>query len=90
MAGYFELLDAPEGGYRVALVDDEDYLVAMSVTFPDGGAAARGIANIRAIAGAAVVKDRRHGHADLATVRAIRAEFAPEDEDGDTREAAEG
>ncbi|BAS12063.1 hypothetical protein AHiyo8_03660 [Arthrobacter sp. Hiyo8] len=36
MAGYFELMDAPDGGYRVALVDSEDYLVAMSVTFPDG------------------------------------------------------
>ncbi|MBB6402873.1 hypothetical protein [Arthrobacter sp. AZCC_0090] len=67
MAGYFDLMDAPEGGYRVALVDSEDYLVAMSVTFPDGSAAAKGIANIREIAGTAIVRDRRHGHDELTT-----------------------
>ena len=77
MAGYFELMDSPDGGYRVALIDSGDYLVAMSVTFPDGAAAARGIALIREIAGTGLVKDRRHGHDEVASMRRRHAARAP-------------
>ncbi|MGO4653044.1 DUF1508 domain-containing protein [Arthrobacter sp. 2RAF22] len=87
MAGYFELMDAPDGGYRVALVDSEDYLVAMSVTFPDGSAAAKGIASIREIAGTAMVRDRRHGHDELCTYRKRHA-ASPRHGAEDVRKAA--
>jgi uncharacterized protein YegP (UPF0339 family) len=88
MAGYFELMDAPDGGYRVALVDSEDYLVAMSVTFPDGAAAAKGIANIREIAASATVRDHRHGHDELATHRKRLAASAQHGEIERSRKAA--
>ncbi|GAB2708157.1 YegP family protein [Arthrobacter bambusae] len=76
MAGYFELMDAPDGGYMVALVDSENHLVAMSVTFPDGAAAAKGIANIREIAGTALVRGHRHGRDELAIHRKRHAASA--------------
>ena len=34
MAGYFELVDAPDGGYRVRMLDGTGNLMAISVTFP--------------------------------------------------------
>jgi hypothetical protein len=34
MAGYFELVDAPDGGYRVRMMDGTGNLMAISVTFP--------------------------------------------------------
>ena len=34
MAGYFELVDAPDGGYRIRMLDGAGGLMAVSVTFP--------------------------------------------------------
>ncbi|GAA4036557.1 hypothetical protein GCM10023063_21780 [Arthrobacter methylotrophus] len=90
MAGHLELMDAPEGGYRVALVDKDDFLVAMSVTFSDGGAAARGIASIREIAGTPTVRDRRHGHDEMASARNRRASSSPADAEERYGQAAGG
>ena len=44
MAGYFELVDAPDGGYRVRMLDGSGALMAVSVTFPTKRAAVAGVA----------------------------------------------
>ena len=51
MAGYFELVDAPDGGYRVRLLDGAWSLMSISVTFPTKRAAVAGVA----IAAASIV-----------------------------------
>jgi uncharacterized protein YegP (UPF0339 family) len=61
MAGYFELVDAPDGGYRIALRDGGGDLLAMSTTFPTKQSAVRGISTVREIAGTALIRDRSHG-----------------------------
>ncbi|MCA4135019.1 hypothetical protein [Arthrobacter sp. M4] len=60
MAGIFELVDAPEGGYRVRLLDGAGALVAVSVTFPTKKAAAMGVAQTREIAGTGLIRDLSH------------------------------
>ncbi|MBT2596718.1 DUF1508 domain-containing protein [Arthrobacter sp. ISL-72] len=57
MAGYFELVDAPDGGYRVRLIDGSGNLMAISVTFPTKRAAAAGVARAREIAGTGLIRD---------------------------------
>lgn len=57
MAGYFELVDAPDGGYRVKLIDGTGTLMAISVTFPTKRAAAAGVAWAREIAGTGLIRD---------------------------------
>lgn len=57
MAGYFELVDAPDGGYRVKLIDGTGALMAISVTFPTKRAAAAGVAKAREIAGTGLIRD---------------------------------
>jgi uncharacterized protein YegP (UPF0339 family) len=59
MAGYFELVDAPDGGYRVKLIDGTGNLMAISVTFPSKRAAAAGVAKAREIAGTGLIRDLR-------------------------------
>lgn len=61
MAGYFELVDAPDGMYRIALRDGNGDILAMTTTFPTKQAAVRGISTVREIAGTALIKDRSHG-----------------------------
>ncbi|MEZ2389567.1 YegP family protein [bacterium RCC_150] len=61
MAGYFELVDAPDGGYKVALRSGEGNLIAMSTVFPTKQSAVRGISVVREIAGTALIRDRSHG-----------------------------
>ena len=39
MAGYFELVDVPDGGYRIRMLDGAGSLMAVSVTFPTKRAA---------------------------------------------------
>lgn len=63
MAGSFELVDAPDGGYRIRLLDGAGSLMAVSVTFPTKGAAVAGIAQAREIAGTGLVRDRSSGAA---------------------------
>ncbi|MGO4807652.1 YegP family protein [Arthrobacter sp. 2MCAF15] len=58
MAGYFELVDAPDGGYRIRMMDGAGKLMAVSVTFPTKKAAVAGIAQAREIAGTGLIRDR--------------------------------
>ncbi len=57
MAGYFELVDAPDGGYRVRMLDGSGNLMAISVTFPTKRAAVAGVAMAREIAGTGLIRD---------------------------------
>ncbi|MGO4229301.1 hypothetical protein AB4Y72_10560 [Arthrobacter sp. YAF34] len=57
MAGYFELVDAPEGGYRIRMMDGAGNLAAVSVTFPTKKAAVAGVAQAREIAGTGLIRD---------------------------------
>ncbi|MCU1548738.1 MAG: hypothetical protein JWO29_1689 [Arthrobacter sp.] len=57
MAGYYELVDAPDGGYRIRMLDGAGNLMAVSVTFPTRKAAAAGVAKTREIAGTGLVRD---------------------------------
>ena len=61
MAGYFELVDAPDGGYRIRMLDEAGSLMAISVTFPTKRAAVAGIAQAREIAGTGLIRDRSAG-----------------------------
>jgi uncharacterized protein YegP (UPF0339 family) len=58
MAGYFELVDAPDGGYRVRMLDGSGNLMAISVTFPTKRAAVAGVEMAREIAGTGLIRDR--------------------------------
>ncbi|WP_309108668.1 hypothetical protein [Arthrobacter sp.] len=60
MSGYFELVDAPDGGYRIRMLDGTGALMAISITFPTKKAAVAGIAKAREIAGTGLVRDRSH------------------------------
>jgi uncharacterized protein YegP (UPF0339 family) len=57
MSGYFELVDAPDGGYRIRLLDGAGALMAVSVTFPTKRAAVAGVAQAREIAGTGLIRD---------------------------------
>lgn len=57
MSGYFELVDAPDGGYRIRLLDGAGALMAISVTFPTKRAAVAGVARAREIAGTGLIRD---------------------------------
>jgi hypothetical protein len=58
MAGQFELVDAPDGGYRIRMLDGAGDLLAISVTFPTKRAAVAGVAKAREIAGTGLIRDR--------------------------------
>jgi uncharacterized protein YegP (UPF0339 family) len=60
MSGYFELVDAPDGGYRIRMLDGTGALMAISITFPTKKAAVAGIAKAREIAGTGLIRDRSH------------------------------
>lgn len=57
MAGFFELIDGPDGGFRVKMLDGDGLPMAISVTFATKDAAVDGIALAREIAGTASVLD---------------------------------
>lgn len=61
MAGYFELVDAPDGGYRIRMLDGAGGLMAVSVRFPTKKAAVAGVAEAREIAGTGLIRDRSSG-----------------------------
>lgn len=60
MAGYFELVDAPDGGYRIRMLDGTGALMAISITFPTKKAAVAGVVTAREIAGTGLIRDRSH------------------------------
>ncbi|MFE5838852.1 YegP family protein [Arthrobacter sp. NPDC056493] len=66
MAGYFEITDAPDGGFRVRLLDGTGTLVAVSVKYPTKEAAVAGISWTREVAGTGLIRDMsRGGHGEI-------------------------
>lgn len=72
MAGYFELVDAPDGGYRVRMMDGAGNLMAISVTFPTKRAAVAGVAMAREIAGTGLIRDKSHDGAGTVIRERVR------------------
>jgi uncharacterized protein YegP (UPF0339 family) len=72
MAGYFELVDAPDGGYRVRMMDGTGNLMAISVTFPTKRAAVAGVAMAREIAGTGLIRDKSHDGAGTVIRERVR------------------
>ncbi|TLM71335.1 hypothetical protein [Pseudarthrobacter sp. NamB4] len=72
MAGYFELVDAPDGGYRVRMLDGSGSLMAISVTFPTKRAAVAGVAMAREIAGTGLIRDKSHDGAGTVIRERVR------------------
>lgn len=66
MAGYFEITDAADGGFRVRLLDGAGSLVAVSVKYPTKAAAVAGISWAREVAGTGLIRDMsRGGHGEI-------------------------
>ncbi|WP_457972388.1 YegP family protein [Arthrobacter sp. D1-17] len=77
MAGYFEIIDAEDGGFRVRLLDGAGQLVATSVKYPTKQAAVMGISAIREIAGTGLIRDMsRGGHGESIVPRSRPAASA--------------
>jgi len=58
MSGYFKLVDAHDGAYRIKLISGEGALMAVSAMFPTKQAAVAGIEALREIAGTGPVVDQ--------------------------------
>jgi uncharacterized protein YegP (UPF0339 family) len=57
MSGYFKLVDAHDGGFRIKLISGDGALMAVSAMFPTKAAAVAGIEQLREIAGTGPVVD---------------------------------
>jgi uncharacterized protein YegP (UPF0339 family) len=80
MAGYFELVDAPDGGYRVRMMDGAGHLMAISVTFPTKRAAVAGVAMAREIAGTGLIRDKSRDGAGTVIRERVRPVNSPKEE----------
>jgi uncharacterized protein YegP (UPF0339 family) len=89
MAGYFELVDAPDGGYRVRMMDGTGNLMAISVTFPTKRAAVAGVAMAREIAGTGLIRGKSHDGAGTVIRERVRPVNSPKEEASRARKAAE-
>lgn len=89
MAGYFELVDAPDGGYRIRMMDGTGNLMAISVTFPTKRAAVAGVAMAREIAGTGLIRDKSHDGAGTVIRERVRPVRSPKEEASHARKAAE-
>lgn len=89
MAGYFELVDAPDGGYRVRMMDGTGNLMAISVTFPTKRAAVAGVAMAREIAGTGLIRDRSRDGAGTVIRDRVRPVSTPKEEAVRRQRAAE-
>ena len=89
MAGYFELVDAPDGGYRVRMLDGAGNLMAISVTFPTKRAAVAGVAMAREIAGTGLIRDKSRGGAGNVIRDRVRPVSTPKEEAARRRRAPE-
>lgn len=74
MAGHFELLNAPGGGYRVRLLDECGTVLAESVRYNNEKAAARGVMTMREIAACALIRDLTHSDSNSRGGPARKAE----------------
>ena len=88
MAGYFELVDAPDGGYRVRMMDGTGNLMAISVTFPTKRAAVAGVAMAREIAGKGLIRDKSHDGAGTVIRERVRPVVSPKEEAARARKTA--
>ncbi|VXC07342.1 conserved hypothetical protein [Arthrobacter sp. 9AX] len=89
MAGYFELVDAPDGGYRVRMMDGTGSLMAISVTFPTKRAAVAGVAMAREIAGTGLIRDKSHDGAGTVIRERVRPVNSAKEEAARARKAAD-
>ena len=80
MAGYFELVDAADGGYRVRMLDGSGDLMAISVTFPTKRAAVAGVAMAREIAGTGLIRDRSRDGAGTVIRERVRPVVSAKEE----------
>jgi len=80
MAGYFELVDAADGGYRVRMMDGAGDLMAISVTFPTKRAAVAGVAMAREIAGTGLIRDRSRDGAGTVIRERVRPVVSAKEE----------
>ena len=87
MAGYFELVDAPDGGYRVRMMDGAGNLMAISVTFPTKRAAVAGVAMAREIAGTGLIRDKSHDGAGTVIRERVRPVITSKEEAARRRRA---
>ncbi|MDR6988405.1 hypothetical protein J2Y66_002909 [Paenarthrobacter nitroguajacolicus] len=56
MAGHLELVETPEGGYRILMVDGEDSLLGLSKQYPTVDDAVEGVAALREVAGTGLLR----------------------------------
>jgi uncharacterized protein YegP (UPF0339 family) len=89
MAGYFELVDAPDGGYRVRMMDGTGNLMAISVTFPTKRAAVAGVAMAREIAGTGLIRDKSHDGAGTVIRERVRPVSGPKEDASRARKTAD-
>ena len=89
MAGYFELVDAPDGGYRIRMMDGAGNLMAISVTFPTKRAAVAGVAMAREIAGTGLIRDRSHDGAGTVIRERVRPVSTAKDDAARARKTPE-
>jgi uncharacterized protein YegP (UPF0339 family) len=89
MAGYFELVDAPDGGYRIRMMDGTGNLMAISVTFPTKRAAVAGVAMAREIAGTGLIRDRSHDGAGTVIRERVRPVSTAKDDAARARKTPE-
>lgn len=89
MAGYFELVDAPDGGYRIRMMDGAGNLMAISVTFPTKRAAVSGVAMAREIAGTGLIRDRSHDGAGTVIRERVRPVSTAKDDAARARKSPE-
>jgi uncharacterized protein YegP (UPF0339 family) len=90
MAGHFELVDAPDGGYRVRMLDGSGSLMAISVTFPTKRAAVAGVAMAREIAGTGLIRDRSRDGAGSVLRERVREVSSPKVDAGSRKKKLAG
>ena len=62
MAGYFEIFDAADGGYRFRLFEGTGRLLGVSARFPTKKDAVAGITVIREIGAKGLIRDMTRGY----------------------------
>ena len=56
MAGHLELVETPDGGYRILMVDGGDCLMGLSKRFSSVDDAVQGVAALREVAGTGLLQ----------------------------------
>jgi hypothetical protein len=82
-------VDAPDGGYRVRMMDGTGNLMAISVTFPTKRAAVAGVAMAREIAGTGLIRDKSHDGAGTVIRERVRPVSSPKEDASRARKAAD-